>query len=198
MESFGQKVYGEKLQRSYPYVDKLGYDKFEQRTYLKYGNGAETFYSYEPLRRRLEQLSVHSGEKIMDNKYSYDAVSNVTGIKTMNGKQGAYNGTIIKLNNMFKFSYILVLSYSLLVIFLLLISKVSFWHGLGDLYYMMELILFLCSIILLSFFKHKINYSILKYLILIFSIVVIVYFSLKLTIHRGVENPWNDNIFINE
>ena len=29
----------------YDYVSKIGYDKFEQRTYLKYCNGAETFYT---------------------------------------------------------------------------------------------------------------------------------------------------------
>ena len=39
----GYKSYG------YDYVNKIGYDKFEQRTYLKYCNGAETFYSYDPV-----------------------------------------------------------------------------------------------------------------------------------------------------
>ena len=29
----------------YDYVSKIDYDKFEQRTYLKYCNGAETFYT---------------------------------------------------------------------------------------------------------------------------------------------------------
>ena len=38
----GYKSYG------YDYVSKIGYDKFEQRTYLKYCNGAETFYTYAP------------------------------------------------------------------------------------------------------------------------------------------------------
>ena len=42
----------------YDYVSKIGYDKFEQRTYLKYCNGAETFYSYDPVRRRLQSLVV--------------------------------------------------------------------------------------------------------------------------------------------
>ena len=35
----GYKSYG------YDYESKIGYDKFEQRTYLKYCNGAETFYT---------------------------------------------------------------------------------------------------------------------------------------------------------
>ncbi|KXB50166.1 RHS repeat-associated core domain protein, partial [Bacteroidales bacterium KA00344] len=72
----GYKSYG------YDYVNKIGYDKFEQRTYLKYCNGAETFYSYDPARRRLQNLVVNAKVgTIMDNAYSYDAVSNVLGIK---------------------------------------------------------------------------------------------------------------------
>ena len=72
----GYKSYG------YDYVNKIGYDKFEQRTYLKYCNGAETFYAYDPQRRRLQNLVVNAKAGIiMDNAYSYDAVSNVLGIK---------------------------------------------------------------------------------------------------------------------
>ena len=71
----GYKSYG------YDYVNRIGYDKFEQRTYLKYCNGAETFYTYEPARRRLQNLTVNAGGKsIMDNVYAYDAVSNVLSV----------------------------------------------------------------------------------------------------------------------
>ena len=72
----GYKSYG------YDYVNKIGYDKFEQRTYLKYCNGAETFYSYDPQRRRLQNLVVNAkAGTIMDNAYTYDAVSNVLSVK---------------------------------------------------------------------------------------------------------------------
>ena len=72
----GYKSYG------YDYVQKIGYDKFEQRTYLKYCNGAETFYSYDPQRRRLQNLAVNAkAGTIMDNAYTYDAVSNVLSVK---------------------------------------------------------------------------------------------------------------------
>ena len=72
----GYKSYG------YDYVNRIGYDKFEQRTYLKYCNGAETFYTYEPARRRLQNLTVNAGGKsiIMGNIYTYDAVSNVLSV----------------------------------------------------------------------------------------------------------------------
>ena len=72
----GYKSYG------YDYVQKIGYDKFEQRSYLKYCNGAETFYSYDPQRRRLQNLAVNAkAGTIMDNAYTYDAVSNVLSVK---------------------------------------------------------------------------------------------------------------------
>ena len=71
----GYKSYG------YDYVNRIGYDKFGQRTYMKYCNGAETFYTYEPQRRRLQGLKVNAGGRtIMDNAYTYDAVSNVLGV----------------------------------------------------------------------------------------------------------------------
>ena len=70
-----EKVHGYKSY-GYDYVSKIGYDKFEQRTYLKYCNGAETFYTYDPQRRRLQNLMVNSGgNTIMDNVYTYDANS---------------------------------------------------------------------------------------------------------------------------
>lgn len=74
-----EKVRGEKSY-GYDYITKLGYDKFEQRSYLKYCNGAETFYTYDT-RRRLSNLAVNSGgTSIMDNAYTFDAVSNVLSV----------------------------------------------------------------------------------------------------------------------
>ena len=60
---------------------KISYYKFEQRSYSKYRNGVETFYTYDPQRRRLQNLAVTSSAgTIMDNAYRYDAVSNVLSI----------------------------------------------------------------------------------------------------------------------
>ena len=60
---------------------KISYYKFELRSYSKYCNGVETFYTYDPQRRRLQNLAVISSSgTIMDNAYSYDAVSNVLSI----------------------------------------------------------------------------------------------------------------------
>ena len=85
-----EKVHGYKSY-GYDYVSKIGYDKFEQRTYLKYCNGAETFYTYDPHRRRLQNLTVNSGgSTIIDNAYTYDAVSNV--LSVINGASVPQSG----------------------------------------------------------------------------------------------------------
>ena len=58
---------------------------------LKYCNGAETFYTYDPQRRRLQNLTVNSGgNTIMDNAYTYDAVSNV--LSVVNGASVPQSG----------------------------------------------------------------------------------------------------------
>ena len=77
-------------------ISQLGYDKFGQRTYLRYGNGTETTYKYEDAnekRRRLVNMQVKqlgttaSGagagvtpRTFVNNKYTYDVLSNVLSI----------------------------------------------------------------------------------------------------------------------
>lgn len=53
-----EKVHGEKSY-GYDYITKLGYDKFEERCYLKYCNGAETFYTYDNRRRLSNRRREH-------------------------------------------------------------------------------------------------------------------------------------------
>jgi len=64
------------------YVQQLGWDKFESRLYLEYANGTETNYTYESLRRRLQNLvaTTGNGRRMMDNTYTYDKVDNILGL----------------------------------------------------------------------------------------------------------------------
>ena len=75
-----ESVKGEKAY-SYNYVEKISYDEFGQRVYMKYGNGTETIWNYDEENRRLANLNVWDGtsgrNKIMDNTYKYDNVGNV-------------------------------------------------------------------------------------------------------------------------
>ncbi|MFA7616555.1 MAG: RHS repeat-associated core domain-containing protein [Weeksellaceae bacterium] len=70
-------------------ISQLGYDKFGQRTYLRYGNGTETEYSYEDNRRRLLNMTAKSNttygssvnRTFINNNYSYDVLSNVLSVQ---------------------------------------------------------------------------------------------------------------------
>ncbi|WP_288376997.1 SpvB/TcaC N-terminal domain-containing protein [uncultured Chryseobacterium sp.] len=65
---------------SYPMINNIGYDKFEQRVYLKNGNNTETTYEYETNRRRLLKMyaqNTNTNRFFMQNVYQYDVVSNV-------------------------------------------------------------------------------------------------------------------------
>lgn len=66
---------GVKLGSTTPYVQRLEYDEFGQRAFLRVGNGAETSYAYNPLNRRLARLT--AGD-FQDLHYSYDLVGNIT------------------------------------------------------------------------------------------------------------------------
>ena len=70
---------GKKDNFDYTYVQQLRYDKFEQRTFLEYGNGTTTHYTFEDDRRRLKHLEVMgtANRQIINNTYEYDKVDNI-------------------------------------------------------------------------------------------------------------------------
>jgi RHS repeat-associated protein len=65
------------------FVQQMGYDKFESRVYEEFSNGTQTNFSFDPLRRRLQNLVVTAGNgrRIMDNAYTYDKLSNILNLK---------------------------------------------------------------------------------------------------------------------
>jgi RHS repeat-associated protein len=73
---------GEKSNKPYTYIQQLGYDEFEQRAFLKYGNGTATRYTYEPDRRRLSNMTViGKNSEIIHNRYAYDVMNNILSIE---------------------------------------------------------------------------------------------------------------------
>ncbi|WP_207679228.1 SpvB/TcaC N-terminal domain-containing protein [Desulfonema magnum] len=86
---------GIKGKHTYRYLQKLTYDKFEQRVYMKQGNGAETTYAYNPLNRRLSTLKAKSnGRFFMNLAYGYDPVGNVLNLDNLAkaNKAGDFGG----------------------------------------------------------------------------------------------------------
>ena len=74
-----QGMISEKMGERYPIIEQIGYDKFEQQIYCKYGNGIEKNYSYEPDRRRMNQLHLKDskGNALLDLQFQFDPVSNI-------------------------------------------------------------------------------------------------------------------------
>ena len=94
------RMYGEKNNHSRIYIDDIGYNKYGQRTYVDYGNGARTEYSYDPLRRldRLRSRDAHN-RILQEIGYSYDRVSNITQTRNtasvIDGMGGAFENNYV-------------------------------------------------------------------------------------------------------
>lgn len=78
-----REVTGQKANWSYNYVTRLEYDKFEQRAFLKSGNGTQTTYTYDPLLRRLDNLQANlkNGTLFQNLNYTYDPVGNILNLQ---------------------------------------------------------------------------------------------------------------------
>ncbi|HEU4730906.1 MAG TPA: SpvB/TcaC N-terminal domain-containing protein [Kofleriaceae bacterium] len=74
------------------YLDQVGYDEFGQRVRMRYGNGIETHYSYEPVMHRLAAVDADNQDAYMRQqglparpfqrlRYRYDLVGNVVELK---------------------------------------------------------------------------------------------------------------------
>jgi hypothetical protein len=65
------------------YVEKVRYDEWGQRVYIRLGNGVETTYQYDENRRWLKEIETVSqkgyGTPVLQNiRYSFDSVGNVS------------------------------------------------------------------------------------------------------------------------
>jgi RHS repeat-associated protein len=91
-------ITGELNGSPYSYIQRIDYDLYGMRTYMRYGNKTDTFYSYTNATRELQYLGVTAsdGSAILKNEYKYDNVGNVTNMAngagvTSNNKGGMFN-----------------------------------------------------------------------------------------------------------
>lgn len=69
---------GVKDGRSYTYVSRLEYDKFEERAFLDFGNGTQNSFTFDPLDRQLTNVQAGNSAGLFQNLlYTYDNVGNV-------------------------------------------------------------------------------------------------------------------------
>ncbi len=74
------RFWGDKGSDHTLYLADIHYDKFEQRSYIEYGNGVETHYTYRPDNRRLTKLDSISpvSGRFQNLEYTHDPVGNIT------------------------------------------------------------------------------------------------------------------------
>ena len=61
-------------------MKRIGYDRYGQRTYLEYGNGNITTYTYDEQRRWMDTLktqNTRSGVTLQNLTYRFDTMGNV-------------------------------------------------------------------------------------------------------------------------
>ena len=75
------EIYVRERKNGYRYVQQIGYDRFGDRVYIRYGNGAETEYAYDDRMRRLETMSLSSSGATLERSYGYDDVGNITSLE---------------------------------------------------------------------------------------------------------------------
>lgn len=89
------------------------------------------------------------------------------------------------------------LVWTICIIVLNLNANITFGRGLGDIFYLIELIV-ISIILAVAFFKVK-KHTENKFAVMLLCIIMvltIIFFLLKLTIWRGAEYIWNGNIFL--
>ncbi|MER2603014.1 MAG: SpvB/TcaC N-terminal domain-containing protein, partial [Candidatus Competibacter phosphatis] len=82
-----------------PFVTNIDYDAKGQRTHIDYGNGASTFYDYDPRTFRLIHLrTVRAADnaKLQDLSYAYDPAGNITHIRDDAQRPVFFNGQVVR------------------------------------------------------------------------------------------------------
>jgi len=94
-----------------------------------------------------------------------------------------------------RITFLIYLLWMLFVIFLNLRGDITFGHGLGDLYYLIALIFLTVLSIVFYIRITKRNYTN-AYLFVVYLLLIIISFCIKLTLLRGAEYPWNGKFFL--
>ena len=88
------------------YIKEIHYNKYELKDTVSYGNGTGVRYMYDSLLRLSHLRSACADGTMQDIVYTYDSVSNITGIVNSaamlpNGLGGTYSGSY-KYNNLYR------------------------------------------------------------------------------------------------
>lgn len=93
----------------------------------------------------------------------------------------------------------IILIYLIIIIFLQLIGKINYGHGLGDLFDLMFIVgVVIIQFLLIVIISRKTNNSreLLLFILGLFFLFIAIYITWEFTLGRGGEYRWNGYIFI--
>jgi RHS repeat-associated protein len=105
-----QSMSGTKDGITYNYMPQTGYNKFERRTYMRYGNKTEMTWEFDRLFSNLVgrlTATTSNGRYMMDNAYAYDEEINILGIvnsaeKPPSNLMGGSGSYVYKYDDMYR------------------------------------------------------------------------------------------------
>ena len=92
-----------------PFVLDIDYDAKGQRELIRYGNGTETRYAYDPLTYRLTKLTtvrVSDNARLQDLSYAYDPAGNITTIRDDAQQTLYFNNQVVEPHNDYSYDAI--------------------------------------------------------------------------------------------
>jgi hypothetical protein len=96
---------------------------------------------------------------------------------------------------MSKYIYWLFIFWSIIILILAFSGYIVFGHGLGDVLYYLIIIVFLIIVTILRTILLKKWNSKYKFIIIILIALFVTYITVKATVLRGPEYPWNGRMF---
>ena len=95
----------------------------------------------------------------------------------------------------------IVFFYSSFILLLMILGKITFGYGLGDLAYFFGIsimtLIYLVLIIIFNREKYKENKTKINFIIGVIFLTLSVFLTYSFTIGRGVEYSWDGNVFTN-
>ena len=86
------------------FVENVQYNARSQKTLIKYANGTEIQFIYDPLTHRLtRQLTLRTGTAVQDLRYDYDAIGNLTNCRDEAQSAVTYRGQVVEPESRYRY-----------------------------------------------------------------------------------------------
>ncbi len=105
-----------------------------------------------------------------------------------------FNNLILNMRKVLNICSVLYFIWTSIILTLIFNGKIVFGQGIGDMFYVILLVILQIIFGYIFFLNIKKKVT-LPLIVTILLIVCVLLFTLKMTIYRGIEYPWNGSVF---